>query len=292
MSEIMQFLDAYLGLAVFLFTVTNFFYLGIQVKIDGIIEGLKDRKAMALIIVWSWVLGPALAYLITGVLPMAEPYVIGLLLSSLAPVTPFLPLTVEKARGDMNFAGALVPLVMVGTVILMPLMGPLMITGVEVTAWSLAKPLLLSVFLPLVIGVAFRHYAETAATRIRQAANVIAKITTVTVGVWVLVVYARLLIDSAGTFALLAVALFTVLIALISYLVGFGLKQSQRSVISLAMLTRNGGPVLISALAIPNVDDRIVTLVVWVNLAGFILAPIAARIFGKRAGKTVAGSTA
>jgi BASS family bile acid:Na+ symporter len=288
MSEIMQFLDAYLGLMVFTFTVTNFFYLGIQVKIDGVIEGLKDRKAMVLICVWSWVLGPALAYLIVWILPIVEPYIIGLLLSSLAPVTPFLPLTVEKARGDMNFAGALVPLVMIGTVILMPLLGPLMITGVKVTAWSLAQPLLLSVFLPLVIGVAILHFVEPVAKKILSAASVIAKITTVAVAVWCVVFFADLMIESAGSFALLAVILFTVLIALISYLVGFGLKQSQRSVVSLAMLTRNGGPVLIAALAIPNADDRIVTLVVWVNVVGFVLAPIIATIFGKMAGKTVA----
>ena len=243
---------------------------------------------MVLICVWSWVLGPALAYLIVWILPIVEPYIIGLLLSSLAPVTPFLPLTVEKARGDMNFAGALVPLVMIGTVILMPLLGPLMITGVKVTAWSLAQPLLLSVFLPLVIGVAILHFAEPVAKKILSAASVIAKITTVAVAVWCVVFFADLMIESAGSFALLAVILFTVLIALISYLVGFGLKQSQRSVVSLAMLTRNGGPVLIAALAIPNADDRIVTLVVWVNVVGFVLAPIIATIFGKMAGKTVA----
>jgi len=69
------------------------------------------------------------------------------------------------------------------------------------------------------------------------------------------------------------------------------MKQSQRSVISLAMITRNGGPVLIAALAIPNADSRIVTLVILVNVGGFILAPIVAAIFGKLAGKTVAGNT-
>lgn len=287
MSAIMQFLEVNLGLIVFIFTVTNLFYLGLQVKMDGVLAGLKNKKSIALIFVWSWVLGPALAYLIAWVLPLAEPYVIGLLLSSLAPVTPFLPLTVEKARGDMNFAAALVPVVMVGTVILMPLLGPLMIKGVTVSAWSLAKPLLVSVLLPLVIGVAFRHYAELVATRILPAVNVMAKLTTVAVGVWCVVLYARPMLDTVGSFAFLSVVLFMVVIAMVSYLVGFGLKQSQRSVISLAMLTRNGGPVLIAALAIPNADSHIVTLVVLVNVGGFILAPIAARIFGKLAGETV-----
>jgi len=34
---------------------------------------------------------------------------------------------VGRARGDMGFAGALIPLVAVGTVLLMPLMAPLLI---------------------------------------------------------------------------------------------------------------------------------------------------------------------
>jgi BASS family bile acid:Na+ symporter len=288
MNVVMQFLEGNFGLMVFVFTVTNLFYLGLQVNMDGVIAGLKNKNSIALIFVWSWVLGPALAYLIAWVLPLAEPFVIGLLLCSLAPVTPFLPLTVERARGDMNFAAALVPVVMVGTVILMPLLGPLMIKGVTVSAWSLARPLLVSVLVPLVIGVAVRYYAELVATRVLPAVHVMAKLTTVMVGVWCVVVYAPEMIETAGSFAFLSVVLFMVGIGWISYQFGFGLKQNQRSVISLAMITRNGGPVLIAALAIPNADIRIVTLVVLVNVGGFILAPIAAGIFGKRAGESIA----
>jgi BASS family bile acid:Na+ symporter len=287
MSEIMQFLEAAFTPLVFIFTVTNLFYMGLQIEIDGVLTGLKNKKAVALIFVWGWVLGPALAYLIAWVLALDEPYVIGLLLSSLAPVAAFLPLVVEKARGDMNFAAALVPLVMVGTVILMPLMAPLMIKGVTVSAWSLTKPLFLTVFLPMAIGAATGHFAESVTTRILQAFKVIAKITTLAVAVCAIVVFARPMLETAGSFALLSVILFMVVIALISYLFGFGLKQSQRSVMSLGMLTRNSGPALIAALAIPNQDSHILTLIVLLNLGGFVLTPIAARIFGKQAGKNV-----
>jgi len=212
MSEIMQFLEITLTPVIFIFTVVNLFYLGLQVKMDEVIAPLKNKKAMTLIFVWSWVLGPALAYLIAWILPLAEPYVIALLLSSLAPVTPFLPLTVEKARGDMNFAAALVPVVMVGTVIFVPLLGPLMIQGVTVSASSLAQPLILSVFIPMVIGVAFRHFAELAVTRILHATQVMAKLTSVAAFAWCVVVYAPEMIETAGSFALLSVILFMVVI--------------------------------------------------------------------------------
>ena len=290
MSTVMHFLEATFTPLVFIFTVTNLFNLGLQVKLPDLIVGLKNKKAIALIFVWSWVVGPALAYLIGWVLVLDEPYVIGLLLSSLAPVSAILPLTVEKARGDMNFAGVLVPVAMVGIVIFMPLLTPLMVKGVTISPWSIAKPLLLTVFLPLVMGAAIRHFATIAARKILPAVIVIAKITTVAAGVCGVVVFARPMLDTVGSRALLSVILFMVVIALISYLFGFGLKQSQRSVMSMGMLTRNSGPALIAALEIPNRDTHIITLIVLLNLGGFVLAPIAARIFGKLAGKTVAGN--
>ena len=81
-------------------------------------------------------------------------------------IAPFLPLAGMKARGDMNFAGAFIPLGTVGTVVLMPLMAPLLIQGLTMSTWPLAKPLLLTVLLPLIIGVAIRDYAPTVATKI------------------------------------------------------------------------------------------------------------------------------
>ncbi len=289
MSTVMQLFEATFTPLVFIFTMANLFNLGLQVKLPEMFAGLKNKKAMALIFVWGWVVGPALAYLIGWVLALDEPYVIGLLLSALAPVSAILPLTVGKARGDMSFAGVLVPVAMVGTVVLMPLLTPLIVKGATISAWSIAKPLFLTVFLPLVIGAAIRHYAELVAVKILPAVIMIAKITTVAVGVWAVVGFARPMLDTVGSFALLSVILFMVVIGLISYLVGFGLKQGQRSVMSLAMLTRNSGPALIAALAIPNADPHIITLIVLLNLAGIVLAPIAAGIFGKQAGKAVEG---
>jgi BASS family bile acid:Na+ symporter len=237
------------------------------------------------------VVGPALSLLIVWVLPLAEPHVIGMLLFCMAPAAPFLPLLVERARGDMSFAGALVPLVAVGTVVFMPLMGPLLVKGVSITIWMLAKPLLLTILLPLIIGVAFRHYAETAATRIIPAVNVIAKLTTLAVIVWAAVIYGEEMLATAGSFALLSMTVFMVVMGLITYRFSFGLKQNQRSVMSLGMLTRNGSVVLISALSIPNVEPGVITYVIMFVLGTGVFGLIAAILLSKFAGKTDAGAT-
>jgi BASS family bile acid:Na+ symporter len=191
----------------------------------------------------------------------------------------------------MSFAGAMVPLVAVGTVVFMPLMGPLLVKGVSISIWMLAKPLLLTILIPLVIGTAIRHYAETVATKIIPAVNLIAKLTTLMTIVWAAVIYGEEMLATAGSFALLSMVVFMAVMGLVTYRFGFGLKQNQRSVMSLGMLTRNGSVVLISALSIPNVEPGTITYVVMFVLGTGVIGVIAAIILGKLAGKTAAANT-
>jgi len=289
MNEVMQFLQTTFGPLVFIFTVSNLAAMGLQVKMPDVIVALRNRKSLALIFVWGWVLGPAFGYLITKVLPLEEPYVVVVFLASLAPCAPFLQQMVGKARGDMGFAGALIPLVAVGTVALMPLMAPLLITGLTINTWALAKPLLMTILLPLVVGAAIRHYADKGANKIFPAVKGLALLSTLLTILWCLVIYGRGMLNTAGEFALLSMTLFMVGMGLITYRFGFGMKQAQRSVMALGMGTRNVAAVLAAALAIPNADPRIVVMVVMWTLWSVVLAAIGAKIFAKQAGQTVAG---
>ena len=72
-----------------------------------------------------------------------------------------------KARGDMGFAGPSCLLVMVGTVVLMPMMAPLLITGVTFSTWRSPNRSSSLMLLPLIIGAAIRHLLrDKAATTI------------------------------------------------------------------------------------------------------------------------------
>jgi len=289
MSAVMEFLQTTFGPLVFIFTVSNLAAMGLQVRMPEVILALRNKKSLALIFVWGWVVGPAFGYLITKVLPLAEPYVVVVFLASLAPVAPFLQQVVGKARGDMGFAGALVPLVMVGTVVLMPLMAPMLIKGVTITTASIAKPLLLTILLPLIIGAAIRHFSDKGATKIFPAVKGLALLSTLLTIVWCLVIYGRGMLNTAGEFAFLSMNLFMIGMGFITYRFGFGMKQNQRSVMALGMGTRNIAAVLAAAFAIPNVDPRTVAMVVMWTLWSVVLAAIGAKIFAKQAGKTVEG---
>lgn len=292
MDSVMQFLQATFSPLVLIFTVSNLAAMGLQVKVPDVVVALRNKKSLALIFVWGWVLGPALGLAITKVLPLAQPYVIVVLLASLAPCAPFLQQMVQKARGNMGFAGALIPLVAIGTVVLMPLMAPLLIKGVTISTWSLAKPLLLTILLPLLIGAAIRYYADDVASKIFPAVKAVAQLSTLATIVWCLLIYGRGMLNTAGELALGSMTLFMVAMALITYFFGFGMKQNQRSVMALGMGTRNVAAVLAAALAIPNADPRIVVMVIMWTLWSVVLAAIAAKIFAKQAVATAMGAAA
>jgi BASS family bile acid:Na+ symporter len=289
MNAVMQFLQTTLQPVVLIFTVSNLAAMGLQVRMPQVVTALKNRKAIALIFIWGWVLGPSYGYLITKVLPLAEPFALVVLLASLAPCAPILQQVVGKAHGDVGFAGAFIPVVTIGTVVLMPLLAPVLIKGLTVSPAALAKPLLLTILLPLVIGAAIRHYADKAATKIFPAVKGLAFLSTLACIVWCLTLYGRGMINTAGQMALLSMTLFMVGMALITYRFSFGLRQNQRSVMAMGMGAQNGAAIFASVFAMPSPDQRtIVMTVLWV-LWSTILAPIFARIFANLAGKTAVG---
>jgi BASS family bile acid:Na+ symporter len=273
------------SLVVVIFTVANLAAMGLELNLREALKALRKVKFVALVFVWSWVVGPAFVYLLTIVLPLAEPYAMGLLLICPAPCAPFYPMAVRQAKGDVAFAAALLLLTAVGTVVMMPLMLPFLIKGLTVSAGAIAKPLLTLVLTPLLIGIAIRVYAAKAADKLFPVVKKIGGLFTLLILVFVLVLYGKKMFDSMGSWAICAQVLFLAGLAVVSYLVGFGLKQEQRSIIALGMGTRNIAAAFAALTAIPNPDSRLVVMVLLaVPLSGVVSFP-AARIFARRAGR-------
>jgi BASS family bile acid:Na+ symporter len=278
-------IETIFNLVVVIFTVANLAAMGLELNLREAMKALRNAKFAVLVVLWSWVVGPALAYLLTRILPLAEPYAMGLLLIAPAPCAPFYPMVVRKAKGDVAFAAALLLLTAVGTVVMMPVMLPFMIKGLSVSAWAIAKPLLTLVLTPLLIGVAIRVYAAKAADRLFPVAKRIGGLFTILILVFVLGLYGKKMLDSMGSFAIGAQFLFLGVMALVSYLVGFGLKQEQRSIMALGMGTRNIAAAFAALTAIPNPDARLVVMVLLaVPLSGIVAFP-GARIFANRVGQ-------
>jgi BASS family bile acid:Na+ symporter len=283
MNSFLEFAEAAFGPLVLVFTLSNLASMGLQVDIPQVLKTIRNPRFLGLVLVWGWVVGPALGYLITRILPLAGPFAAVVLLTSLAPCAPFLPPVVERARGDLAFAGAFIPAAAVGTVVFMPLIAPQLIQGLTLSVLSLATPLVLTVLIPLLIGAAIRTYAAPVAAKLFRPVKAIAGLSTALTVLFCVLLYAPQMLDTAGSFALASMTLFMLVMGLLAYRFGFGLKQSQRSVMSMGMGTRNIAAVFAGVLAIPNGDPRMVAMVVMWTLWSFVLAKIAAPILGRLA---------
>jgi BASS family bile acid:Na+ symporter len=282
MNEIMQFFQPWFQPVVLVFTITSLLSMGLQINIPQVLKKLSNPKSLILIFLWGWVLGPVLSFLIVKIIPLAEPYVIVMYIASLAPCAPFLAPMIGKARGDVAFAGAFIPLTVVGTVVFLPLVAPMLIKGISINAMALAKPLIITMLVPLFIGAIIKTYAEKVADKIFKPVKKLAGLSTLLTIILCFLLYWELMISTAGSFALLSMTIFMVVIASIAYFFGFGLKQNERSVMSLGIGTRNIAAVLIGVLAIPNGDPKMLAMTIIWTLWSFILAFIYARILKKR----------
>jgi bile acid:Na+ symporter, BASS family len=282
MNEILQFFQSIFQPVVMIFTISNLLTMGLLVNIPQVIKKLSNPKLLLMIFLWAWVVGPAIAFLIVLIIPLAAPYVIVLYIASLAPCAPFLPPMIGKARGDVAFAGAFIPLAVVGTVVFLPLFAPILIKGIAINALALAKPLIITMLIPLIIGALIKTYAEKVADKIFIPVKKLAGLSTIITIILCFLLYGELMISTAGSFALLSLTIFMVVMALLTYFLGFGLKQNERSVMSLGIGTRNIAAVLIGVLAIPDGDPRMLAMTILWTLWSIVLAFIYARILKKR----------
>jgi len=269
------------NISVIIFTVSNIGAMGLESNLREALNYLRSLRVIGLILLWGWVVGPALAWLINSLLPLSEGHAAGLLLISLAPTAPFFPMMVSTARGDMSFAAALMLLTTIGTVVLLPLLAPLLIEGLTVDSWSLAKPLIVMVLLPLLIGGAIRALAPNVAQKMLPVTQKIGMVFLLLTLVLTLVLYGGEMLGTVGSFAPGAQVLFFVAITAMSYKIGFGLEQPQRSAMALGMCTRNIAAVFAAYFGITNAPQGLFVMIVLVVPLAAIAAEVAARLFAR-----------
>ena len=281
------------NITVVVFTVANLMAGGLECDLKEAIKWLRSPKLILPALLWGWVVGPALAWLIIFLFPLSEGHAAGLMLVSLAPIAPFLPLAASKARGDMTFTGAYILLGTVVTVVLMPLMAPLLIKGLTLSTWPLAKPLILLVLIPLLIGVAIRFFKPTVAAKIFKPVKKIGGIFLLLCLFTCLYIYGKDMLGTVGSFATAAWVVFMVVMAILPYVIGFGLKQNQRSVMAIGQSSRNISAGFVAFYGITNPPEGMFLMVLLVVPIHVIIGLLAVPpIFAKLAGKTDAESAA
>lgn len=260
MEQAIPLLDMAIRVSVAVFMAGNLLAIGLETEAHAAGAALRDWRYVGTVVLLDWVVSPALAVAVVWLLPIAEPYAVALLLISLAPAAPFLPMMVRAAGGDTAATAAFMLLAVVGTVILMPLGAPLVIPGLEIEAWTVARPLVVLLVGPMAAGLLVRSVSAAVADRLLRLVRPVATFATLVLLLAVTVRYFDGIVGSVGSFALAAQCLYAAGLTGAGWLVGAALPRRQRIVVSLGVCTRNLGAAL-APLLVADPEPRMLVMV-------------------------------
>ena len=261
--------------------VCSMLAMGLGLTLAQIIQPLKNVRLVVLALLANFVLVPALAYVITRIIPLDEPLKIGLIILATCAGAPFLVLEAKGAKANMAVAVGVMTLLMVVTIFYLPVVLPLLLTGVEVDAGAIAQSLIVLMLIPLILGLLIKSHSPDTAKNWAPAMNKIGALGIVILLVVGLGLNVANVISLIGTGGFLALLLFIVGSLLIGFVVG-GRDQSVRNVMGLGTAQRN-----VSAAILITLQNFSGTTAVPYVLVAAILIPLILLPLGRWLGNRV-----
>ncbi len=273
MTEILQIV---FKVSLLVFIVSSMMSMGLNLTVSQIIKPLKNVKLIVLSLIVNFILVPLLVYGIISIVPLNEGERIALLLISIAGGAPFIPKLAEIAKGNIPYSIGLMLLLMVVTIFFMPLVVPLMFSGAEISSWDIAKSLVVTMLLPLIVALIIRAYWEKGAKPMKEFFAKLTNIAMLLLIISLVILNTNHLIDKIG-YPLLAILLLLIGSMIIGYYLG-GKGKEIRVVSSLGAGQRNiSAALLVGTLNFDNPDITI--MLVAVSIFGLlIMLPYAKRM--------------
>jgi len=283
MSEV---LTTIANLAILTFVLASMASLGLSLKVQQIITPLKNIRLVAMALIANFVIAPFAAWGIAELMGLDDAMTLGLLLLGTAAGAPFLPKLAQFAKADVPYSVGLMVMLMVITVGYIPLVLVPLVDGISVSAWDIAKPLLLGMLLPLAIAMVIRARYDDA----KKLAPPLNQVSTVSVALALvagLIIGLPQLIDAIGTGAFIAALLLIAVCLGIGFLLG-GRTRGERWVTGLGTAQRNvSAALLIATTSFMDQPEVLILVLVGAVLMAVILLPLSAEV-GKRTSATTA----
>ncbi len=239
-----EFFDAIAKLSGLLFVVSSMLAMGLSLTMPMILQPLKNVKLVLLALLANFVLVPLLAYLVTLIVPLDSEIKTGMIILATAAGAPFLPKLVQGAKGNVAFGVGLMVLLMVATIIYMPLVLPILLPGVDVNPWEIAKSLIAMMLVPLALGLLFKSHSPESADHWQPVMSKISSLAILVLLVVGLGLNFSSILALIGTGGLLALLLFIVGSFAIGFVSG-GRDPGVRSVMGLGTAQRNVSAALV-----------------------------------------------
>lgn len=267
---------------VLVFVLSSMFDLGLSLTIKEITIPLKKASLIVKALVANFFLAPLLAYLLAQVIGLAEPHTIGLYILAAAAGSPILAKLSKIAKGDLAYTVGLIVLLQVITILMAPALLTLMLENVEIDALAMLRTLVVTMLLPLIIGLFVKARYDEMARRLSPYMSQASSVTLMIQVALGLLLGAGQLIALVGTGAILAATLFAASTLVAGFFLG-GPERGTRLVTGLGTAQRSISASML--ITIENFSDPAV-LVMVITGAGLMMVinSLVAGEFGRRAG--------
>jgi bile acid:Na+ symporter, BASS family len=266
---LMELLSKAATIALLSFVVSSMLAMGTGLTVAQIIEPLRSARLVVLSLFANFVLMPLVAFALAKVLWLDEPFAVGLLLLGCAAGAPFLPKLAQLAKGNLAFAVGAMVLLMAVTVVYLPIVLPLMLPGVTIDPWKIARSLVLLMLLPLAAGLALKAGYEDWGGRVKPVLDSICNASLAVQVVLITATNIEKVLQVFGTRAILAGLLFIAIGFGFGWVLG-GPGADTRRVMALGTGQRNIAAALL--VASQSFDDpKVVVMVIVVATVGLII---------------------
>jgi BASS family bile acid:Na+ symporter len=277
---LMDLLSKAATVAMLSFVVSSMLAMGAGLAISQIFEPLRNARLIVLALMANFVLMPLGAFVLAKMLWLDEPFGVGLLVLGCAAGAPFLPKLAQLARGNLAFAVGAMVLLMVATVGFLPAVLPLLLPGVTVDPWNIARSLILLMLVPLAAGLALKARYEDLARRVKPVLDWISNVSLILLILLITAANIDKVLQVFGTRGILAGLLFIALGFGVGWLLG-GPEADTKRVMALGTAQRNIAAALVVASQSFS-DPKVVVMVVVVAIVGLIILMPLSRILANR----------
>lgn len=250
-------LQAIIGVALKTSIILTVFGFGLEATREDLLYLLRRPRVLALSFTAMFVVMPLFALLITRTASLNPAIVIALIVLSISPVPPLLPKRVTKSGGAVPFGLGLMVSAAAFSIVYIPiavyLLGRYFDRPFSMGPAAVAKLIVISVMIPLVVGVAFRRVAPTTAKRIASPVVRIAGIALLVGALCILGLALPTVWSLLGNGTIFAFIAFVVVGIAVGHFLG-GPGPNER--VTLALSTACRHPALALAIATTNIPTE------------------------------------
>jgi predicted Na+-dependent transporter len=279
--DLQQLFSTIMNLSTLVFVVTSMLVMGLSLTILQIVLPLRNFRLVVLALAANFILAPFLAFLIGDLLRLSDGLRFGLILVSTAAGAPFLPRLAQIAKGDVAFSVGFMTILMVTTIFYMPAVLPLLLHGVTVNPWDIARSLIFLMLIPLATGLLINARYTRAAAPLAPYLARVSNIALVSLLLSGLLANLNPILAVFGSSGILAVLLFLSSCFVTGYLLG-GRQDPIRLVFGFGTAQRNLAAALLVATANFADNPDVIVMILVLGLVDLSVLLLTANLFGRR----------